>query len=180
MPSRRDRLARKSRHGVTCVASSIKSMLRVEIFPSDGVSVTSYLIPVTDGNAMVTVSNAGRTGLANMPRALLGVRSIVLTRQIRRCSRYRSPDLCQGRLQCGFLRVVERSFQYRAAFAFEPVEDLLPRPPQHPAHGAIHRVVAGQVQGLLEMTEFVWLADRRQRTPTVTLRQLGTRSWSLS
>ena len=33
----------------------------------------------------------------------------------------------------------------------------LPRPPQHPAHGAIHRVVAGQVQGLLEMTEFVWL-----------------------
>ena len=33
----------------------------------------------------------------------------------------------------------------------------LPRPPQHPAHGAIHRVVAGTVQGLLEMTEFVWL-----------------------
>ncbi len=27
------------------------------------------------------------------------------------------------------------------------------------------------------MTEFVWLADRRQQTPTVTL-QLGTRSWS--
>ena len=31
----------------------------------------------------------------------------------------------------------------------------LPRPPQHPAHGAIHRVVAGQVQGLLEMTDYV-------------------------
>ena len=27
----------------------------------------------------------------------------------------------------------------------------LPRPPQHPAHGAIHRVVAGQVQGLLAL-----------------------------
>ena len=33
MPSRQDRLARKSRHGVTCVAPSIKSMLHVEIFP---------------------------------------------------------------------------------------------------------------------------------------------------
>ena len=33
----------------------------------------------------------------------------------------------------------------------------LPWPPQHPAHGAIHRVVAGQVEGLLEMTKFVWL-----------------------
>ena len=29
----------------------------------------------------------------------------------------------------------------------------LPRPPQHPAHGAIHRVVAGQVQGLLALTD---------------------------
>ena len=28
------------------------------------------------------------------------------------------------------------------------------------------------------MTEFVWLADRRQRTPTVTPQQLGT-SWRL-
>ena len=28
----------------------------------------------------------------------------------------------------------------------------LPRPPQHPAHGAIHRVVAGQVQGFLEVS----------------------------
>jgi hypothetical protein len=27
----------------------------------------------------------------------------------------------------------------------------LPRPSQHPAHGAIHRVVAGQVQGLLAL-----------------------------
>src|SRR6185312_11400844 len=59
--------------------------------------------------------------------ALLGVRSIVSTWQIRRGSRYGSLDLCQGRLQGGFLRVVERSFQYRAAFAFEPLKDLIRR-----------------------------------------------------
>jgi len=41
----------------------------------------------------------------------------------------------------------------------------LPRPPQHPAHGAIHRVVAGQVQGLLEMTDYVW--EARRASPAV-------------
>ena len=33
----------------------------------------------------------------------------------------------------------------------------LPRPSQHPAHGAIYRVVAGQVQGLLALTDMAGL-----------------------
>ena len=53
--------------------------------------------------------------------------AIFSTRQIRRGSRYRRLDLCQGRLQGGFLRVVERSLQHRAAFAFEPLKDLVRR-----------------------------------------------------
>jgi len=102
-----------------------KSMLHVEIFPLRwGVRnvPTCLLIPLTDG-----IAKCGRAGLADMPRALLRVRSIVSTRQIRRCSRYRRLDLCQGRLQGGFLRVVEGRFQYCAAFAFEPLKDLVRR-----------------------------------------------------
>jgi hypothetical protein len=34
----------------------------------------------------------------------------------------------------------------------------LPRPPKYPAHGAIHRVVAGQVQGLLAVSQCAVLA----------------------
>ena len=69
----------------------------------------------------------------------------------------------------GFARVIERAGE----FDFKPHPHMLRhacgfalaskghdtralqayRPPQHPAHGAIHRVVAGQVQGLLALTD---------------------------
>ena len=46
----------------------------------------------------------------------------------------------------------------------------LPRPPQHPAHGAIHRVVAGQVQGFLAIGQ-----EARPRHPNTTRRSRAGR-----
>ena len=110
-----------------------------------------------------------------------GRHKAVLLRKLQREQEPRSPFVFTTErgspfTTAGFARMVERAGEAKLGFQGSPAHAAarlwlragkqgpryagvagLPRPQEYPAHGAIHRVVAGQVQRLLEMTEFVWL-----------------------